>query len=156
MVTNSNDSPAIRFWSKVIQGPECWTWRGSVSETGYGSFQYRNRKMGAHRAAYLMHVGEIPTGMIVCHRCDNPSCVRPDHLFVGTHKDNTRDMMAKNRDGFTNRRKTHCPSGHPYAGENLLVMKGRRYCRECRRAESRQRNRKRYATLKALLRGGTV
>lgn len=88
-----------------------------------------------HRIAWELIYGEIPTKMWVLHRCDNPSCVNPDHLYLGTRSDNFKDFVARKRSPFL--KKTHCPRGHPYAGENLRVVnyKGylRRACKECQR-----------------------
>jgi len=83
-----------RFLSKVeFSDAECWVWRGARNEAGYGLFD----NMGAHRASYELLVGEIPEGLLVCHRCDNPWCVNPRHLFLGSQKDNLRDMVEKGR-----------------------------------------------------------
>ncbi len=100
-----------RFFRKVDKGDGlgCWVWKGSTNEDGYGSFYYRGKVGRAHRASYSMFVGEIPKGIQVLHDCDNPSCVRPDHLFLGTQLDNIKDACAKgrNRNGMKGRR--HSP-----------------------------------------------
>lgn len=87
-----------RFWSKVDRrGPdECWPWLAAKSATRYGVFD----KTRAHRVAYALTHGLIPEGRIVCHRCDNPPCCNPAHLWLGTPKDNTADMVAKGRAKF--------------------------------------------------------
>jgi DNA-binding transcriptional regulator YiaG len=76
----------------------CWLWLGSEhGSNGYGAIKVDGKSMPAHRYSYQRFVGEIPVGMFVCHRCDNPSCVNPYHLFLGTHQDNTDDKVRKNR-----------------------------------------------------------
>ena len=91
-----------RFWSKVDRSGECWEWAASRYPKGYGRFRVAGRTQYAHRVAWELTHGPIPHGMFVCHRCDNPGCVNPDHLFLGTPADNMRDMREKGR-GFTPR-----------------------------------------------------
>lgn len=97
-----------RFWSKVSYGPsassmigqECWPWTGAASDEGYGRFLLNGRNGGyvmAHRYAWEQANGPIPDGLFVLHRCDNPRCVNPWHLFLGTKGDNNRDRAAKGR-----------------------------------------------------------
>jgi hypothetical protein len=85
-----------RFWNKVIKTDGCWGWLGHHNQNGYGTFKHTNESL-AHRAAWVLIKGEIPSGMCVLHRCDNPGCVNPDHLFLGTMSDNSQDMMNKGR-----------------------------------------------------------
>ena len=86
-----------RFLTKVQKTDDCWIWVGAKKPSGYGNFYAHGKYMGAHCAAYLLYKGEIGDGLCVCHRCDNPSCVNPDHLFLGTAQANMDDMRAKGR-----------------------------------------------------------
>ncbi len=86
-----------RFWSKVKRGPGCWERQASCTSHGYGQIRIDGKKYGAHRVSWEMGHGPIPKEMCVCHTCDNPSCVRPSHLWLGTKKDNTQDARNKKR-----------------------------------------------------------
>jgi hypothetical protein len=87
-----------RFWSKVDTSAECWIWTAAKRRDGYGMFQSETaRNEVAHRVAWRLTHGPIPDGMCICHHCDNPPCVRPDHLFLGTVADNNRDKTEKGR-----------------------------------------------------------
>ena len=88
-----------RFWSKVNKTDYCWEWTGWASLLGYGKFVIKNVSFSAHRISWLIHFGDIPEGLCVLHKCDNRRCIRSNHLFLGTHKDNTQDMYNKNRQG---------------------------------------------------------
>lgn len=86
-----------RFWTKVNKTETCWLWTASRVNTGYGRFYANRHAISAHRFSYAIAYGAIPNALCVCHRCDTPSCVRPDHLFLGTNADNSRDMTNKGR-----------------------------------------------------------
>jgi hypothetical protein len=108
-----NMTPEERFWFHVAKGPECWEWKGCMSE-GYGQVTTGPYQQGkAHRFSYELYNGPIPSGMFVCHKCDNRGCVRPDHLFLGTAKANTADMIEKGRQARN--------TGHP--GESHAMAK---------------------------------
>jgi hypothetical protein len=94
---------ASRFWSKVERTNGCWIWRGTRMHQGYGMFWADGHTRRAHRVAYELNVGPIPVGQQVCHTCDNPACVRPDHLFLGTQQDNMTDKVRKGRAAVGNR-----------------------------------------------------
>ena len=127
----SQDAATIaRFLASVERTEACWVWTRPTNNKSYGYISLRKRKVLAHRLAYLVWIGPIPDGFCVLHRCDNPKCVRPDHLFVGTLKDNAVDMAQKGRVGG-NRNKTHCKRGHAFSGANLKFKRGGRYCALC-------------------------
>ena len=92
--------PALdRFMEKVMPVPEagCWIWVGATKPAGYGNFYMEGGHVNAHRASYEMHVGPVPDGAVVCHKCDTPSCVNPDHLFADSQCANLADMLRKGR-----------------------------------------------------------
>ena len=86
-----------RFEEKINKTKNCWLWTGGKVTGGYGSFKIDGEKILAHRFSYLQYVGAIPDGMNVCHSCDVPACVNPDHLWIGTQQDNVDDMINKGR-----------------------------------------------------------
>ena len=86
-----------RFWAFVERTTTCWLWKGERTERGYGKFRHAGKNKRAHRVSWEMHYGPIPKGMCVLHSCDNPPCIRPKHLFLGTRKDNTWDAIRKGR-----------------------------------------------------------
>ena len=93
---NSAMSTIERFWSKVRKTDTCWLWGGTLTGTGYGLFYIRGQgKVRAHRAAWILAGRELPEGLLVLHRCDVKLCIRIEHLFVGTHADNSRDAASK-------------------------------------------------------------
>lgn len=100
-----NSRPEIekRFWAQVQKTPGCWLWAGFKLNSGYGITSTHRRRILAHRLSYKLAFGDIPKGMHVCHKCDTPLCVRPEHLFTGTDADNHADMKAKWRHTYGER-----------------------------------------------------
>lgn len=92
------DSNVIaRFWTYVEKTETCWLWIGALSDNGYGRLHVHRRSLSVHRLSYVIHRGAIPEGQYVLHHCDRRACIRPDHLFLGTHLDNINDMLQKKR-----------------------------------------------------------
>jgi hypothetical protein len=126
---------AGRFWSKVDirSAAECWPWLGAKnSATGRGQIRVGGRGVTAPRIAWAVTFGDPPSDLNILHRCDNPNCVNPSHLWLGSQRENIRDAVAKGRMKSV---KTHCPYGHPYSGGNLYTKpNGWRICRTCAKA----------------------
>lgn len=125
-----------RFWSKVEKTPTCWHWTASLNDKGYGNFTINRKHILAHRLLFMVTHGVVlSTQQFVCHSCDNPACVRPEHLFLGDNQTNMTDMKLKGRG--SNQKKKTCRRGHVYDTENTIWrnVKGKlwRHCRECRR-----------------------
>ncbi len=86
-----------RFFSHVIKGPKCWGWNAHIDGCGYGIFSVKSKRIRAHRFSFKIHHGPLVKGMEICHRCDNPVCTNPAHLWQGTHGDNLKDCHIKGR-----------------------------------------------------------
>lgn len=132
------------FWWKVRIGDGCWEWQAARDRRGYGLIRFRGALHRAHRVSWALAHGELPTACVL-HRCDNRSCVRPEHLFLGTQGDNVRDARDKGRLRPWHRDIAHCQRGHPFDESNTIIRKGgRRRCRTCQAESERQyRQRKR-------------
>lgn len=121
---NNHCSVECRFFSYVVKGShqDCWDWTGARSKAGYGVLNIGNGKLDyAHRMMFALSCGDIPDGLHVCHRCDNPRCINPSHLFLGTARDNVHDMWAKGRQQtYANAKKG---SGLPQAKTTEEVVK---------------------------------
>ncbi len=98
------DEVTTVFWTHLITDGDCWRWTATHNSDGYGIIWLSGKYWLSHRFSYALHFGEIPVGMLVCHHCDTPDCVNPEHLFLGTQKDNMEDCEAKGR---TRRGETH-------------------------------------------------
>jgi hypothetical protein len=127
-----------RFWAKVHvrSESECWEFLGNRSSQGYGRIAKPGHQAGyiaAHRYSAMLAFGMFDTRLWVLHRCDNPPCVNPSHLFLGDRTDNIRDMVAKGRHHA--QKSDRCIRGHLLEGDNLIHWPSRsgRVCRECRR-----------------------
>ena len=139
---SANPRPlAERFWEKVDKnGPviypdlgPCWMWNAATrNEEGYGIISDKGNNLVASRVAYELQNSPIPDGMLVLHKCDNPSCVRGDHLYIGTQKENIQDAFRRGRKG----NKPHCKYGHPFDEQNTRITRRGRECRECGRLKS--------------------
>lgn len=134
-------SPEQHLQMHVDRSGECWIWTGTTNELGYGLIHVGQRRVRVHRVSWEIANGPIPEGLCVCHRCDNPRCVRPDHLFLGTQADNLRDMCSKGRHGWSAAAKliAHCKRGHIIDGDRTYKGGRGRYCRQCARERDRLR-----------------
>lgn len=135
------------YLSRVVKGDGCWGWVGKRDTFGYGVITLYDGapRTSAHRVSWMIHYGIIPESMFVFHKCDNPPCSNPEHLFIGTHIDNMRDAVQKGRHRTPPNKwvnQTHCVNGHLFDERNTYMYKCHRFCRKCRAAaEARRRDR---------------
>ena len=135
-----------RFTDKVQPEPMtgCWLWVGCTTRFGYGMVSQAGKMKLAHRVSYEHRKGPIPAGLVIDHLCRVRPCVNPDHLRVVTGRENTLDARSLNF-ARVNADKTACTRGHAYAGRNVILYRGSRYCRECMRGRSRDYMRRKRA-----------
>lgn len=151
-------SLSVKFWEKVDKSPGhgpdglCWIWTASTNEKGYGRLMIDGYPKKAHRLGFVLQVGSIPDGLHVLHKCDNPACVRGDHLFLGTNYDNVLDRMAKSRNGGGVRKigpegTSWCSACRQFLPVRAFHKQLRRWnglsftCKKCRRETERVKRR---------------
>lgn len=119
-----------RFWAKVEETEGCWNWTGATTRDGYGRFRVDGREIMAARFAYEEEYGPLDPGLRIGRACENPACVRPDHLYAATNKELTLEGMGPTANNAV---KTMCKHGHELTGYNLYVApgSGQRKCRTC-------------------------
>lgn len=129
------------FWAKVKEDPAtgCWVWTAARRVGGYGEFGVARCTVSAHRLAWRILRGPIPSWLELDHLCRNPACVNPKHLELVTHQENILRGDGPRIWAEKQQRKTHCPQGHPYNEENTYWWRGARYCRTCHREQERYR-----------------
>lgn len=130
-----------RLNSRIIKHSNgCWEWQGSRTDQGYGKFRF-GRDQLAHRVAFRLLRGPISSDWCILHRCDNPPCVNPDHLFIGDRALNNKDRSTKDRNNHHYENASHCKRGHPFDEQNTYHRKtGARMCRKCACLYQKQRN----------------
>ncbi len=119
------------FFSKIRKDKKCWNWIGHMGRNGYGIVSLNSKSYKAHRVSLFLHKNENKRDLVL-HSCNNPSCVKPEHLRYGTHIDNSKDCIKSGNNSKL--KKTHCLHGHPLSGENLrIIYPNTRKCRICAR-----------------------
>lgn len=136
-----NPPLAKRFWDRVDfkPGGKCWLWTGSLSDRGYGYLRHEGRiRRATHLSWEYANGASFPAGMFACHHCDNPPCVNPEHLFVGTARDNSLDMVAKGR-AYKPAPTAICTRCGHHRTDDCVEKTGVRRCRVCVRDRQRVR-----------------
>ena len=132
---SSRSTPEERFWRKVKKTRDCWLWIANRNPKGYGRFWLNGRLQQAHRVVYEWYNDFIPEGLEIDHLWRNRGCVRPIHLEAVTCQENARRGETGKH---SNSKKSHCPQGHPYSGNNLYIPpSGGRFCKKCHRQTQR-------------------
>jgi hypothetical protein len=126
---------AEKFWSHFEKTDTCWLWTGTLNNKGYGIIRYRGAKYLTHKLAYILTKGFIPFPKQVMHSCNIRRCGNPDHLSLGTQKENTEYAyrLGRMRGGGRIKIRTHCNNGHELTPENTYTYKGYKLCKECHR-----------------------
>jgi hypothetical protein len=139
----SHGTPRERFEKHLLREGDCIVWNGSRTKRGYGRFRFDGEARNANRVAWELYVGPIPFGLFVCHKCNNPPCVRVEHLYLATSAENTKDAV---RDGIKVGRpeKPLCPKGHLKV--RRLNQKTRLRCLQCHAEQERRHKEARYGT----------
>ncbi len=114
----------------------CWIWLKSLNNSGYGTVSIKGKSAFAHRFSWEFYRGKIPSGKYVLHKCDIPSCVNPDHLFIGSQRENHIDSQEKGR--RYKQPPDKCMHGHTAIAENVYFSNGHRYCLLCKRASRKK------------------
>ena len=137
-------STVERIDMNVDKSSGCWVWQGYLNADNYGNIKVAGIMKKVHRVSWEVFNGPIPEGICVCHTCDNPPCVNPEHLFLGTRLDNMKDQQKKGR--HDNTKKTHCKQGHLFNETNTRYYMydghNHRVCRVCDRLRQRGDRRK--------------
>jgi hypothetical protein len=143
-----------KFMARVSVLPRgCHEWTGAKKANGYGEFYSRSLgRVLAHRFSWLIHRGKIPAGLMVLHKCHNRGCVNPDHLYIGTARDNALDAIKAGRMVTPTMGLTHCPKGHEFMA--VAWKRPQKLCRICQRAYSAARRKERRAARLRRLAGG--
>ena len=130
--------PSTRLINRSIVEGQCIVWTGPLNNKGYGYTSIDGQRWYVHRLSFVLaNQVAIPEGLDICHSCDVPLCINPDHLWVGTRADNMADSAAKGRNPM--QMKTHCPRGHAYDELNTRIYRSMRYCRLCMLAVTHER-----------------
>ena len=138
-----------RFMAKVVKTSDgsCWVFKGELPAHRYPTITVKKKTYRASRVSMMLHTGKMPLPKeFVCHRCDNPNCVNPNHLFLGSQSDNMQDALRKNRMVLPNKDRTHCRQGHEYTEENTYIRPGNKYreCLTCMRNRWAKRDQSKY------------